>query len=718
MIKQSAWWQITLAIMLAGAVVFVAIFVPIYATRDVSAPIMRSSRSAGGAAVHPCEAGESFDPIANMCVASFRAPLAFDASIMDARYDTCNDFYHNMCGKWIAQHNQSNTHRLFTAAYYHNLGLLKRIVTVGDSPIVRFYRSCLQTPRQESILEYRHVLEKIAAPIRSHADLPTAFGRLMRYGYTSPFGLEIVRDPNSTRVLPIFFPDNFPADLQEHHIYQMLQQNHDMTVYNVAELQQRMIGIMKVVRTLREKQSQKAQQVVEWFGKKPWILRGKSVDSAFAEYLQAVDGQGLRFHHDQDVWWYDKPYFDWLFSAEGINGFEINEWRAYIEFSILYNGNKFEPELPNNAYWRSRSLQRGRSAPGERVRPKKRRSPQKRWTQEDNCMRITAHMLPGLIAKQFLDENLPQRAEMAQQVREMVRLIVESFRHQVGEQTQWLNQTEKETLLRKLDNLMVRVAEPDEWTPEPFAERIYADRYDHNMNLVRMYRVQRIMSLWHKDRPDKFDRSELAHFVMPTLETNAYYDPTTNSITILGGMLMEPFYSLRYNSISKWAILGSIIGHELSHMVDSSGLYFDENGLYKPKGIIDMPKFFKQTQCILSEWNSTFANCTLPAPEYGNATLGEDMADVGGISLAFEAFFERTDEGRAAPNGVKQHFFMILAQAFCESYDDTQTCESAKHDVHAVSSIRINSAFRNLKPFLSVFGCRAKNEKLCKPYGG
>lgn len=725
MIKPPAWWQIVLAMSLACGILFVAIFLPIYARRDAEAPTMKRIP-----APRECQLGETFDPIAQMCTASFRAPLAFDGSIMDPRVDVCSDFYGHMCGKWIAQHQGANMHRLFTSAHYHNEGVVKRLVAgeasqaghASTSAVTRFYQSCLHTPRQETILEYKHVMEKIATPIRSHADLPVAFGRLMRYGYTGPFGLEIVRDPNSTRVLPVFYPDNFPEDLQEHHIYQMLQQNHDMTVYNVAELQQRMIGIMKVIRTLREKVGGTASpsQVVEWFGKRPWILRGKQVDSAFNEYFQALDGQSLRFHHDQDVWWYDKPYFDWLFSAQGMGALEINEWRAFIEFSILYNGNKFEPELAEDVYFSGRASRDFWRRPLKRhghLRPKRKRSPASRDTlRAEDCLRITTHMLPGLIAKQFLDENLPERATMAAQVKEMVRLIVESFRNQVGDHTMWLNQTEKLTLFRKLDNLIIRVAEPDEWTPEPFAERIYEDRYDHNMNLVRMYRVERNMALWHKDRPDKFDRSEIAKFLMPTTETNAYYDPSTNSITILGGMLMEPFFSLRYNSVSKWAILGSIIGHELSHMIDSSGLYFDENGLYRPHGIIDMEKFYKQTRCILSEWNSTFQNCTVDF-EYGNATLGEDMADVGGISLAFEAFFERTDEGRAAPVGAKQHFFMILAQAMCESYDEVRTCDAVLHDEHAIASIRINSAYRNLRPFLSAFGCQAKSEKLCKPYG-
>jgi predicted metalloendopeptidase len=107
----------------------------------------------------------------------------------------------------------------------------------------------------------------------------------------------------------------------------------------------------------------------------------------------------------------------------------------------------------------------------------------------------------------------------------------------------------KAIIAAKMQSTIVRVIEPDEWEVEPFAERLASDRYDHNMNLVRQYRVQRNLGLWHKDSPSTFNRSAIAFFAMPLTDTNAYYSGQTNSITILAGILQPPFYSTRYNQV-------------------------------------------------------------------------------------------------------------------------------------------------------------------------
>jgi putative endopeptidase len=333
-------------------------------------------------------------------------------------------------------------------------------------------------------------------------------------------------------------------------------------------------------------------------------------------------------------------------------------------------------------------------------------------------------MLPGLVAEAFLRDMMPNKALIRAQVKEMIERILNVYRG-IIQSTAWLSQPDKDVALNKLGALVVRVIEPDEWEPEPFAQRISADRYDHNMNMIRRYRVHRNVQLWHKDTPDAWDRNELATFVAPLSDVNAYYSPSSNTITILAGILQKPFYNVEYDEPTRYAIVGSIIGHELGHMFDPHGLYWDAEGSFRPRGIWSaegMAAFANKTQCVVREFGDTPEECVAyprgaggseegeglePAGgaggfEYGLSTLGEDMADLIGIRLSYSAYFDY------APNtnqGQRQYFFMSFAQAWCSSYDTEHMCALVTGDEHAIAEYRVDRTLRNMPEWRRVFGC-------------
>jgi predicted metalloendopeptidase len=330
-------------------------------------------------------------------------------------------------------------------------------------------------------------------------------------------------------------------------------------------------------------------------------------------------------------------------------------------------------------------------------------------------------MLPGLVAESFL-KSYPQKEEVKQDVKSMVARIVNAFRAQIST-CSWLTVQDKTAIRRKLDALIVRVAEPDEWVVEPFANQISIDRYLHNMNMIRRYRVEQNTALWHKDIPSAFDRSALAYFSMPLTDVNAYYSPVTNTITVLAGLLQHPFYNIDYNQLSKHAILGTVLGHELSHALDPNGLYWNEDGSLVVPGLLQpssMEQFYNRTDCIVVDYGDISAECE--NVNYGNQTIGEDLSDLNGITLSYDAYFKQDDAGKAAGMGDKQHFFMILAQVFCESYDLEHTCEAVASDVHAVPEMRIDRSLRNIQAFQQAFGCHAgqgmyrEEEKMCRVF--
>lgn len=126
--------------------------------------------------------------------------------------------------------------------------------------------------------------------------------------------------------------------------------------------------------------------------------------------------------------------------------------------------------------------------------------------------------------------------------------------------------------------------------------------------------------------------------------------------------------------------------------------------------------FFRVLKCI-----KKIGGCEDVNVAYGNSTVGEDLADLTGITLSYNAYFMLSDEGRAAPMGDKQKFFMILSQAFCESYDQEHKCEAVANDEHAIAEFRIDRSFRNIPAFQDAFGCRAGDamykSDACRVYG-
>ena len=693
-----------------------------------------------------CTTGEFYDGELQMCAPTIHTPVAFDASIMNTQAAACTSFYRNTCGKWIDQH--TNENRAFTYAYHKNQALIRNLViNTTNTALNDFYHSCLRKNDIESDIELKHVIHVVTGNMRTHADLPTAFGRLARYGYTSPFVMSIERHPLEPRMIPLFTYDNFEETLDEQSIFGMLNRARVALGYNVLDLQQRIQAIVKVTRFLREHMRSEemvknivnyTQYVVERFPRdlvrfenmgsetsatyNEWKLRGSHAPiNGWYNYFQGLDGQGLRFHHDQQVWVIGRDYMQWLLTA-GLNAFEMFEWRAYIEFSILYHSRQFEPELQNNVYYKQHET-RGPIGPGGLFFHRVRASPAAASAAAATCIRTTQHMLPGLVARAFLDQvNLVNQRK--HEIRKDILSLVQNIRDTlvlVLRENAWLPAADKELLIKKLQATLIRVAEPDEWMVEPFAGQISADRYDHNMNMIRRYRVERNLALWHKDAPfGGFNQSAFSFFSIPLQDVNAYYSPSSNTITVLAGILQLPFYSTDFNRVSKYAVLGSIIGHELSHALDSQGLYWDETGSFKPLGWLSgnaMQLFGRRTQCIKDEFQAEMAhegcNATL---NYGAATVTENIADLTGFSLAYRALCASASGGGSASLSDRQYFFLVLSQAFCESYDRQHRCDQVNNDVHAVSDFRIDLTLRNMPEFAATFQCGIGN-KMYKPTG-
>lgn len=735
------------------------------------------------------QSGEYYNAQLQMCAPQIHLPMAFDATIMDTTVQACHSFYNNSCGKWIREHPPApgpggagggggvGEHRTFSFAHHKNQALLKQIIlNRSNTPLNDFYQSCMLKNAHEAGIELKHVVTVVTENLRTHADLPSALGKLAKFGYTAPFVLSMERHPTEARLLPMIAFDNLKIDEQV--IFNMLNQARGLLNYNVLDLQQRVQAIVKVIRSLNEHCAEEERidsitnytdyvvnkfprNVVKFGTLKEWSLRGVHgrVDGWY-QFFHALDGHGLKFNNDQDVWIIGLPYVQWLL-REGWSSFELFEWRAYLEFSMLYHSHQYEPELRENVYRaptpvppppagerriesapppapRRRRGAEGRGLPpplsqtpsasgrgglrllSQHARPKKRTSTRsstlpQHLSLQDTCFKSAQHLLPGLVARSFLDLIPPTDY---QAMRTRITLLAHHMRQTLIDTVNvntWLSSADRHVLVKKLMSVLIRVAEPEEWTQEPFAGQIASDRYDHNLNLIRKYRVERNLQL----ASSTASLREAVPFAMPLDTVNAYYAADSNTITILAGILQLPFFSNDFNRVSEYAILGSIIGHELSHALDAHGLFWDHEGSFRPEGIISregMEAFANRTKCLVQEYQEAEgASC----PNYGTHTLSENIADVTGIGLAYKAL-------EASSMSDRQYFYFVLAQAFCESpppptggagIHSSSPCSS---DPHSASNFRIDLVFRNMPDFATTFNCapgqRMYKEDKCSIY--
>jgi predicted metalloendopeptidase len=215
-----------------------------------------------------------------------------------------------------------------------------------------------------------------------------------------------------------------------------------------------------------------------------------------------------------------------------------------------------------------------------------------------------------------------------------------------------------------------------------------------NLNMIRRHRAERNYALW-KSR-DPLDRDTVQRFGRPLSEVNAYYSPVTNTITLFAGILSAPFYASDYSRAAAYATVGTIIGHELSHAMDNNGRLFDENGTlvdwWSPGATRE---FNTRAACLVREYGAP-TGCA--NPQYGEQTLGESIADVTGLTLAYRAANLTTRED-------KREFFQAFAQMWCSSYGPEHMCKQVTDDEHALAEMRVDRTLRQMREFREAFGC-------------
>lgn len=259
----------------------------------------------------------------------------------------------------------------------------------------------------------------------------------------------------------------------------------------------------------------------------------------------------------------------------------------------------------------------------------------------------------------------------------------------------WMSDETKKQALKKLSTFKAKIGYPDKW-------RDYSKLDIENDSLfANMMRVDAFEDAFWLDKVGKEKDSTI--WYMNAHQVNAYYDPSTNEICFPAGILQYPFFDMNADDAFNYGAIGSVIGHEMTHGFDDSGRHFDWQGNMKDWWTETDTKKFEERSNIMKE----HFNNILVAPNThanGEFTLGENLADYGGVTVAFDAYKKFGEPSEDALGlTADQRFFIAYSMTEASNITDEALLKQTKTNEHSLSRWRVNGILPHVEKWYEVF---------------
>ena len=273
------------------------------------------------------------------------------------------------------------------------------------------------------------------------------------------------------------------------------------------------------------------------------------------------------------------------------------------------------------------------------------------------------------------------------------------------DEVSWLDSPTRAAALRKVKAIVANVGYDTPWdTMDDFVSSGTAFGGNAAVWSWRFHRITQ--KIGQNVTRDKFDQSG----GLTLFDQNAFYDPSTNTINMIAGLMYEPYFSVNQHMLLNFASYGMVIGHEITHGFDNNGRHWGPYGGYENWWTDGAAKEFdSRAQCLIDQY-SAFHFSYPDSHVNGELTLGENIADNGGIGVAFAAY------KKAFPNLPQvydkltndQLFFLWHGQSWCSHLTESGVYARLQ-DVHSPANFRIRGALSNTPAFAEAFGCKASD---------
>ena len=295
----------------------------------------------------------------------------------------------------------------------------------------------------------------------------------------------------------------------------------------------------------------------------------------------------------------------------------------------------------------------------------------------------------------YVAKHFPPAAK--ERMVQLVKNLQVALGQRIDEQD-WMSDETKKVAHEKLDAFYVKVGYPDTWTDYSALE--IGDSYLNNILACNEWSIKDNIEK-HLNKP--VDRNE---WFMTPQTVNAYYNPTTNEICVPAGILQPPFFDMEADDAFNYGAIGVVIGHEMTHGFDDQGSQYDKEGNLRQWWSAEDRKRFEERIQVMREYYDSIE--VLPGlKSNGTLTLGENMADHGGLMVAFQAFKNATAEHPLKDiDGFtpEQRFFLAYANVWGQNIREEEIRKRQKSDPHSLGKWRVNGQMPHLDAWYEAFG--------------
>jgi predicted metalloendopeptidase len=378
--------------------------------------------------------------------------------------------------------------------------------------------------------------------------------------------------------------------------------------------------------------------------------------------------------------------------GEQFRSTSVADWRSYLRYHYLVNVSSVLPKaFDDEAFEFYRKTLNGQEQQRER------------WKRGVDALDSA---LGEAVGEMYVKKYFP--ADSKAKMQDLVENMRKAYSERV-QQLPWMSEETKKVALEKLSTFRPKIGYPDKWRDYSKLEVKPADAFG-NLTRAQVFEWRR-----QADRlGEKTDRDEWG---MTTYEINAYYNPTWNEIVFPAAILQPPFFDPNADPAVNYGAIGGVIGHEMGHGFDDQGAKSDAQGVlrtwWQPA---DEKAFKKLVDSLASQYDKYEA---LPGLHVnGRLTLGENIGDLGGLSVALEAYRLSLD-GKPSPtlDGLtgEQRFFLSWAQAWRTVYREQALRNQVMANPHSPSQFRVNGPVRNMDDWYTAFNVQPGDALYLKP---
>ena len=333
--------------------------------------------------------------------------------------------------------------------------------------------------------------------------------------------------------------------------------------------------------------------------------------------------------------------------------------------------------------------------------------PEQRERWERGVARVGAlNSLGEAVGQVYVERHFPESAK--QQMEELVENLRAAVAQSIDE-IDWMGVETKQEALKKLESFRPKIAYPDVWKDLSSIEISQDNLFENAQNIREFNYEDEIGRLGQPTNREEWG--------MTPQTVNAYYNSSFNEIVFPAGILQPPFFDPLADAAVNYGGIGAVIGHEMGHGFDDQGSKSDFAGVQRNWWTEeDRANFEAQTTALAAQYDQFE-----PVPGFfidGNFTLGENIGDVGGLSLAFRAY-KMSLNGEAAPviDGLTgdQRFFLAWAQVWQRKYRRDALIQRLTSDPHSPSEFRVNGVVRNFDEWYEAFNVQPGDKLYLSP---